>query len=373
MNAAPLDTAPDPDALARQAQALLAGGQPTLARQTLDNAAIGHQRAGRNDTALRCWLLAATLCRLQGQPVEASERCGRALALQGAATPALLAADLQAEIGEIALTQGRADAALAAFAAALARLDELPTGAAQTEPRRRGWLHHHARAAVAAGQAELALQDLDALQALEKQTPGRPTCFSSPSGRRMPQGGGLGGALARQAGDADAARRAAVERATVLQQLGRNAQAMQAADELEQAMAGLAAAGVVPAERQQALAADRADLHLLRCTEALRQGHGAAALAQARAAREQALAGRSAGAYIGATLAISRLSDAAADRSSAYAALATGWATLADLLGPTLARAAFAAPLQALRQAWGAAAFDTVKRDHDSRRRAAAP
>ncbi|MBC7726504.1 MAG: hypothetical protein H7242_02650, partial [Microbacteriaceae bacterium] len=214
----------------------------------------------------------------------------------------------------------------------------------QTEPRRRGWLHHHARAAVAAGQADLALQDLDALRA-----------------------------LSRQAGDGDAARRAAVERATVLQQLGRDAQAMQAADELEQAIAGLAAAGVLPSERQQALAADRADLHLLRCTEALRQGHGAAALAQARAARDQALAGRSAGAYIGAALAISRLSDAAADRSSAYAALATGWATLADLLGPTLARAAFAPPLEALRQAWGSAAFGTVKRDHDQRRRAASP
>ncbi|MBC7730230.1 MAG: hypothetical protein H7242_22005, partial [Microbacteriaceae bacterium] len=129
------DTA-DPDALARQAQALLARRQPTLARRTLDNAAIGHQRAGRNDTALRCWLLAATLCRLQGQPAEASERSDRALALQGAATPALLAADLQAEIGQIALTQGRAEAALAAFAAALARLAELPAGAAKTEPRR---------------------------------------------------------------------------------------------------------------------------------------------------------------------------------------------------------------------------------------------
>ena len=30
---------------------------------------------------------------------------------------------------------------------------------------------------------------------LEKQTPGRPKCFSSPSGGRTPQGGGLGGAL----------------------------------------------------------------------------------------------------------------------------------------------------------------------------------
>ena len=29
----------------------------------------------------------------------------------------------------------------------------------------------------------------------EKQTPGRPKCFSSPSGGRTPQGGGLGGAL----------------------------------------------------------------------------------------------------------------------------------------------------------------------------------
>ena len=32
-------------------------------------------------------------------------------------------------------------------------------------------------------------------EALEKQTPGRPKCFSSPSGGRTPQGGGLGGAL----------------------------------------------------------------------------------------------------------------------------------------------------------------------------------
>ena len=35
--------------------------------------------------------------------------------------------------------------------------------------------------------------------ALEKRTPGRPKCFSSPSGGRSPQGGGLGGALQRQA------------------------------------------------------------------------------------------------------------------------------------------------------------------------------
>ena len=342
MSEAPVDPLPDPDALARQAQALLAQGQPARARQALDDAALAHQQAGRSDTALRCWLLAATLCRLQGQPADAVERAGRALALQGAATPALLAADLQAEIGEIALAQGRAGAAVAAFAAALARLDDLPAGSAQPEARRRGWLHHHARAAVAAGQGDLALQDLEALQD-----------------------------ICRQAGDADAARRAAVERATVLQQLGRDAQAMQAVSELEGDIARLAAEAALPAERQQALAADRADLHLLRCTDALRQGDGAAALAQARAAREQALAGRSATGYIGAALAISRLADAAGDRPAAYATLATGWATLGDLLGPTLARAAFAPPLQALRQAWGAAAFDAVKQEHDRRRRAA--
>ena len=33
---------------------------------------------------------------------------------------------------------------------------------------------------------------------LKKQTPGRPTCFFSPSGGRAPQGGGLGGDLQRQ-------------------------------------------------------------------------------------------------------------------------------------------------------------------------------
>jgi len=52
-------------------------------------------------------------------------------------------------------------------------------------------------------------------------------------------------------------------------------------------------------------------------------------------------------------------------------ALTVEHASLGDLLGPTLARAAFAPPLQALRQAWGAAAFDAVKQEHDRRRRAA--
>ena len=32
-------------------------------------------------------------------------------------------------------------------------------------------------------------------QPLKKQTPRRPTCFSSPSEARTPQGGGLGGTL----------------------------------------------------------------------------------------------------------------------------------------------------------------------------------
>ena len=36
------------------------------------------------------------------------------------------------------------------------------------------------------------------MQTHEKQTPGRPKCFSSPSGGRTPQGGGLGGAHEKQ-------------------------------------------------------------------------------------------------------------------------------------------------------------------------------
>ena len=46
----------------------------------------------------------------------------------------------------------------------------------------------------------IAARDYWTSSPLEKQTPGRPKCFSSPLGGRTPQGGGLGGALKRDAG-----------------------------------------------------------------------------------------------------------------------------------------------------------------------------
>jgi hypothetical protein len=72
--------------------------------------------------------------------------------------------------------------------------------------------------------------------------------------------------------------------------------------------------------------------------------------------------------YIGAAHTIAQLADAAGDRKAAYAALATGWATLGDLLGGDVARMSFTPKLGELRKRWGAAAFGDVKRSYEARR-----
>ena len=56
---------------------------------------------------------------------------------------------------------------------------------------------------------------------------------------------------------------------------------------------------------------------------------------------------------------------------SAYEALAVGWVTLGDPLGRDVARAAFEPRLRAMRERWGAAAFDQIKAAYEARRRQA--
>jgi hypothetical protein len=92
-------------------------------------------------------------------------------------------------------------------------------------------------------------------------------------------------------------------------------------------------------------------------------------MASALAARTEALAANAPTSYTGAALAIAQLAESASDRLGAYEALAVGWVTLADLLGRDLARMTFEPKLKEMRERWGAAVFDAIKKTYEAQRR----
>jgi hypothetical protein len=112
-------------------------------------------------------------------------------------------------------------------------------------------------------------------------------------------------------------------------------------------------------------------VYLLAAAHALDRRDAAAAMSAAQSARAEALAANAPASYIGASHAIAQLAESAGDRLAAYAALATGWVTLGDLLGPDLARMSFEPKLKELRERWGVAAFDAVKKSYEAQRRGA--
>ncbi len=90
----------------------------------------------------------------------------------------------------------------------------------------------------------------------------------------------------------------------------------------------------------------------------------------ADAARTHALAARAPETYIDAALALSRLAEHVNDDTTAYGTLASGWATVSDLLGADLARAAFEPLLREQRLCWGAGRFDAARTAYEATRRA---
>ncbi len=303
------------DALLRHANALAAAGRLADAATALDEALALHRRHHASEDLRRCLLLAAELLRMQGRHGEAVERAREALALAPDGTPEH--AQAQAVLGEIALSGGDAAGAERALDAALAVVPEHPA-----------WRHSRARARAALGRFDEAAQDLEAA---------RDRCAAR--------------------GDGPAARRAAIEAATAWHHAGRHDRsAALVAQTLAQARA---------VHDESALGA----LELLQATAALERRDAQAAAEHARAARAHALASRAADTYVGATLTLSTLAGHAGDDVAAYGALATGWATLSDLLGPELARAAFEPPLRALRLTWGVARFDAARSAYEATRR----
>jgi len=311
------DSAALAQALLQHANALAQLMRLEEAVQAVDEAVALHRARGAADDERRCLLVGAEMLRLLGRTAAARERATRALS---GASPADTA-QAQALLGGIALAEGDAAAAEAAFDRAL---QLQPDGAAPA------WWRGRAQARATLGRFADAAQDMQAAQ------------------RRCVE-----------VGDRAAARRAAIEAATAWHSARRFDRAAHLIDDTladAQADADHAALGA---------------LHVLRATQSLEHGDASAARTQLLAAREQALLARAPDVYISAAVALSRLADHAGDRLQAYAALATGWATVSDLLGALLAGQTFKPLLKALRERWGAADFDAARAAYEAERRSA--
>jgi len=115
----------------------------------------------------------------------------------------------------------------------------------------------------------------------------------------------------------------------------------------------------------------RADLAFVAAAEALKAGDLAEARAQVRAARQYARDGVAPLAYVAAAVAESSLAEHAGDDETAYGSLATGYATLGDLVGKPLSASTFEGPLLDLRRRWGPERFAAAKAAYEATRRRA--
>jgi tetratricopeptide (TPR) repeat protein len=309
------------EALLQHANALIQAGQIGQARAALDEAAAVHASSGRTMDEARCLQMAATLYRFQGALDEAGQRVARALELVEAQGPIGVAA--YAELGEIELSRGRGLEAAAQFRAALDA-----GGGDLADSARTGLLRKRAAALAVANEYTEAMRDLETAYGLSAQTD-----------------------------DKVAAVRILIEMATALQ----HSRDLAGADAIIQ-----------HALHAAELAGDHAalaEIHLLQTTQALMRRDAEAAMEAARAARTEALSGNAPASYIAAAHTISQLAESAGDRPGAYEALAVGWATIADLPHPSLARTAFEPSLREMRARWGAMAFDQIKQAYEASRR----
>lgn len=310
-------------ALVRHANALVELGQLASAQVELDEAAAIHQQQGRPYDEARCTHFAATLCRLTGDLEGAKQRLDRASPLAEPGTP--VAVSIATEQGELALAEGQASVAAAAYRRAL---DEGKV-AGLLDTAQAALLRKRAIALTFDQRYQEAAQDLS-----------------------------LAYALLQQAGDRTTAIRTLIEAATALHQGGE----INAADTARQR----AREAATEATDHHALS----DLYLLDAAAALNRQDGNAALEAALLARTHALEAIAPISYISAALAIAQLSEALGDRAAAYEALAVGWVTLADLLGRDTAKATFAPKLEEMRDRWGEATFTQVKTEYENQRRA---
>ncbi len=309
------------EALLRQADTLARAMRLPQALEAIEQAAEIQRAAGAQDAHRRSSLLAAETARLLGQFERSRRHAGTAI--EGADPDPAMAAQAHALLAAADLAQGDAAGAEVRFGRAI---DAVPGATAPA------WWQMRAQARLALGRAADAALDLEA------------------AAQRC-----------REIGDGVAERQAAVQAACAWHAAGQR-------DAVERVLAGTEAAAQAAGD-----AAALGSAAVLRATLALEAGDAAAARTRLLAAREHALAARAPETYIAAASGLAQLAEQAGDRTGAYAALATGWATVSDLLGAELARGSFEPPLRALRERWGAAAFAAARAAYEAQRRGAQP
>lgn len=297
-------------ALIRRVDDRVKQGAFGLARIDLQEAATLEARAGNREGEAVAWQSTAALYRLERDFSAARRAIERAEALVTPDTPRAVA--VHTERGEIEQKAGNGEGAYAAYTRAL----EEGVRAGLRLPNQ---LTLYLCRADALGQAG---RDRDAALLLQEAR-----------------------ARAEAAGEAGAAVRCRVAELTAWQRAGDLHQVRERCD------AAVEAARAVGDE--DALA----DLALLEAARALEGRDLRAAVDASRRARDHALAARNGINYLVAAVSLSKACDLTDDRVGAYEALAVGWVTLGDLVGPDLARSSFEPRLRDLAERWGREAF----------------
>jgi tetratricopeptide (TPR) repeat protein len=308
------------EGLVRHATALAAEGRLAEAATFFERAALAQRRARRHVDEARCLVLLAQCLRLAGEVDRAATAIAPAARLAGTAPG--IAVAVAAEQAEIALAREDLHAAIDALDRALER------PAADTDPELRATLLRR-RGAVHAVRGDSDRVDAD---------------FAAAAA-----------ALATADKPREAAR-ALVERATALHGLGVSAvdAAVRAAREATNGVGDPALAG---------------ELDLLEGAVAVTRNRLDDAETFSRSARQHALAAVEPTLYVGASLALSQLADARADRVAAYEALAVGWATLGDLIGSEAAASVFRPHMENLETRWGTPALVAARQAYEDQRR----
>jgi hypothetical protein len=334
---------PDLDEEFRRVAVIAASDDLVGARTALRRLADRAEASGRRSAASRALRLSAALDRVLGDIADAVATARRAAELAGAGNAGTGAGNAAA-----------ADSAAADSAAADSAVD-------------------HDLAAAA-------LDELgEALIALDHAAPAA-DAFRRAADHAAAAGLASAQALRRKQAYALSAAGRAAESAAVLRDLaGASTDPAERAEILVQAAAG--AAGTAGARdlwiaAREALdkhdnRALRADLAFVAAAEALQRRDLTGARAHVRAARQHALDGVAPLAYVAAAVAESSLAEHAGDDEAAYGSLATGYATLGDLVGKQLSASTFEGPLLELRKRWGPARFTAAKTAYETTRRRA--
>lgn len=314
------------DALAAALEALataqIESGDVAGGARSLEQAAQGWAAAAQAEREGNCLLLAASSHRLAGDTGAAAQVLRRAQSLAPRLN-ARLQRGVALEGCEQRLAAGRAAEAVEDFSAFMQRFGE-----ALAPVERLLVLQRRAAAATVAGQwAQAGADFLEAARDLVS----------------------LG-----TAADVEAARLAA---ASALMQVD--------TDAAQRVLAQVSAS--VPADGGSAVRRG-----LVGGQVALRLGDPLLALQRFDAARQGALDAGDALSYATAALESSRAAEGLDDAATAYARLATAWATLGDKLGRDAAAGLVRPALSGLRERLGAAAFDAAKQAYEAQRRAAA-